>query len=112
MIAMYPGSFDPPTHGHRAIARRAANDYTHLIVAVGVNAFKCPSFLFLFAGEPNVSVCAYAGWTALQARVLGACRHMLLLTYGREAGFRREMGYGTLYEGSLAYKDLTNKRKR
>ncbi|TMB77386.1 MAG: pantetheine-phosphate adenylyltransferase, partial [Chloroflexi bacterium] len=33
-IAVYPGSFDPLTHGHLDIARRAAQHFDTLIIAV------------------------------------------------------------------------------
>jgi len=39
-IALYPGSFDPPTNGHCDIIKRASNLFDHLIVAVAKNPFK------------------------------------------------------------------------
>lgn len=39
-IAVYPGSFDPPTRGHVDIMRRAAARFDRLIVGVGVNSAK------------------------------------------------------------------------
>jgi pantetheine-phosphate adenylyltransferase len=41
-LAIYPGSFDPPTLGHVDIIGRAANVFDELIVAVGHNAEKNP----------------------------------------------------------------------
>jgi transcription elongation factor GreA len=38
--AVCPGSFDPVTHGHLDIVRRAANLFDEVVVAVGVNASK------------------------------------------------------------------------
>ena len=38
--ALFPGSFDPFTAGHEAIARRVAPLFDKLIVAVGVNTEK------------------------------------------------------------------------
>lgn len=43
-IAVYPGSFDPPTNGHLDIARRAAYLFDTLIVAV--YAFPAKDLLF------------------------------------------------------------------
>lgn len=43
-IAVYPGSFDPPTRGHEDLVRRACGLADHLIVAVAVNASKQPLF--------------------------------------------------------------------
>lgn len=39
-LAIYPGSFDPPTLGHVDVIERAARLFDTLIVAVGVNSKK------------------------------------------------------------------------
>ena len=41
-LAIYPGSFDPPTLGHIDIIERAAKMFDQLIVAVGANTEKDP----------------------------------------------------------------------
>lgn len=41
-LAVYPGSFDPPTLGHLDVIERAARLFDRLIVAVGVNSSKSP----------------------------------------------------------------------
>lgn len=41
-MAIYPGSFDPPTLGHLDVVERAARLFETLIVAVGVNSSKTP----------------------------------------------------------------------
>jgi pantetheine-phosphate adenylyltransferase len=41
-LAIYPGSFDPPTLGHLDVIERAANLFDEIIVAVGVNSGKMP----------------------------------------------------------------------
>lgn len=41
-IAIYPGTFDPPTLGHLDIVERAARIFDEVIVAVGVNRSKSP----------------------------------------------------------------------
>ena len=41
-LAVYPGSFDPPTLGHLDVVERAAKLFDHLIVSVGVNRAKAP----------------------------------------------------------------------
>jgi pantetheine-phosphate adenylyltransferase len=43
-IAVYPGSFDPPTKGHEDLVRRSLALADRLIVAVAVNAAKQPLF--------------------------------------------------------------------
>ncbi len=42
---VYPGTFDPITHGHQDIISRATRVVDHLIVGVAVNAGKGPLFL-------------------------------------------------------------------
>ena len=39
-IAVYPGSFDPPTLGHVDIIERAAKLFDKLVVAIGTNSSK------------------------------------------------------------------------
>jgi pantetheine-phosphate adenylyltransferase len=41
-LAIYPGSFDPPTLGHMDIIERASRMFEELIVAVGANNEKDP----------------------------------------------------------------------
>lgn len=40
IIAVYPGSFDPVTHGHLDVIRRAAQLFNELVVGVGQNPGK------------------------------------------------------------------------
>lgn len=40
---VYPGSFNPPTHGHRDIIERALRLFDKVIVAVGTSADKDPA---------------------------------------------------------------------
>ncbi|HTL04417.1 MAG TPA: pantetheine-phosphate adenylyltransferase [Gemmatimonadales bacterium] len=43
-IALYPGSFDPPTRGHEDLIRRSLQLADEVVVAVAVNAAKQPLF--------------------------------------------------------------------
>ena len=43
-IAIYPGTFDPITHGHVDIIQRAGKLFDTVIVAVAANAGKKPAF--------------------------------------------------------------------
>lgn len=43
-IAVYPGTFDPLTHGHRDIAQRAATLFDKVIIAIAHNPKKAPIF--------------------------------------------------------------------
>ena len=78
---LFPGSFDPFTAGHEAIARRIAPLFDRLIVAVGVNSEK--SYMFsvqdrvnrirhILADLPQVEVTYYDGMTVDLCHQLGA----------------------------------------
>ena len=43
-IALYPGSFDPPTRGHEDLIRRSLALADRVIVAVAANSAKQPLF--------------------------------------------------------------------
>lgn len=51
-IAIYPGSFDPPTNGHLSIIRRGLEVFDGLVVAVAHNPAKSP----LFSPEERVEL--------------------------------------------------------
>ena len=80
-IAVYPGSFDPPTRGHEDLLRRslALADEVHL--AVAVNSAKQPLFdlaerlelLRIVVGKADrVKVTSFEGLLADYARQVGA----------------------------------------
>ncbi|MBQ9243228.1 MAG: pantetheine-phosphate adenylyltransferase [Proteobacteria bacterium] len=69
-LAVYAGTFDPPTFGHIDLIRRASRSFGHVIAAIGVNPGKKVMFStderlgFLrtaLADLPNVSCSAYSG---------------------------------------------------
>lgn len=43
-LAVYPGTFDPITHGHTDLVTRAARVFDHLIVAIAESPHKTPFF--------------------------------------------------------------------
>ncbi len=43
-LALYPGTFDPFTYGHRDILERALRVFSHVEVTVGINAEKATLF--------------------------------------------------------------------
>ena len=43
-IAVYPGTFDPITHGHTDMVTRAARVFEHVIVAIAESPHKTPCF--------------------------------------------------------------------
>jgi len=69
-VAVYPGSFDPPTNGHIDIIRRARKVFDRVIVAVATNTNKNPLFTKAervdlirecFRDEPTVEVECFEG---------------------------------------------------
>ena len=80
-IAIYPGSFDPPTRGHEDLIRRSLLLADRLIVAVAVNVSKQPLFgveerlamLRTAVGpDPRIEFVSFEGLLADFARRLGA----------------------------------------
>ncbi|MGH2535023.1 MAG: pantetheine-phosphate adenylyltransferase [Thermomicrobiales bacterium] len=80
--AIYPGSFDPITYGHIDVARRAAQIFDRVVVAIYRGAEK-PYALFTIderiamarealADVPNVLVDSFSGLTVEYARAMGA----------------------------------------
>lgn len=72
IIAIYPGSFDPPTNGHLDLIERGANIFDELIVAILRNPEKHPLFNVaerklmlesMTSAFPNVSVATFDGLT-------------------------------------------------
>lgn len=43
-IGLYPGTFDPVTHGHKDVIRRAAKLVDRLVIGVAINREKGPLF--------------------------------------------------------------------
>lgn len=43
-VAIYPGSFDPPTNGHLSLIQRGLEMFDRLVVAIAVNPKKTPLF--------------------------------------------------------------------
>ncbi len=69
-LAIYPGSFDPPTLGHLDVVERAAKLFDELVVSVGVNSSKnplltieqrCEALRQSVAHLPNVRVTSFSG---------------------------------------------------
>jgi len=80
-IAIYPGSFDPPTRGHEDLIRRSLLLADRLIVAVAVNVSKQPLFTVderlemlrqAVGDDPRVEFVAFEGLLADFARKAGA----------------------------------------
>lgn len=80
-IAVYPGSFDPPTYGHLDIIERSARVFSRVIVAVARNLRKNEMFTTaerlemlrrLTKAHANVEVDSFRGLLVEHARTIGA----------------------------------------
>jgi pantetheine-phosphate adenylyltransferase len=70
--ALYPGTFDPITHGHHDLVRRAAGIFDRVVVGIAVNPGKRPLFEVeervelarkVLADVPKVEVTSFTGLT-------------------------------------------------
>jgi len=80
-LAIYPGSFDPPTRGHEDLARRSLALCDRLIVAVATNSSKQPLFSVeerldllrtAVGSDPRITFERFDGLLADFARTTGA----------------------------------------
>lgn len=65
-IAVYPGSFDPPTNGHVDIVERAARLFDRVVIGVGTNLSKKT----LFSADDRIALMreACAKWKNVEVR--------------------------------------------
>jgi pantetheine-phosphate adenylyltransferase len=93
-IAVYPGSFDPPTNGHLDVIRRAAKLAGTLYVAVATNTSKEP----LFTVEERV---------ALLEQITAAIPHVKVDSFdGLLVGYARQVGASAIFRGLRAVSDF------
>lgn len=80
-IAVFPGSFDPITLGHKSIVLRAMDLFDEIWVAIGNNPDKHSTFYLtyrenwckkVFEKYPKVKVCSYSDLTIDLCKRLGA----------------------------------------
>jgi pantetheine-phosphate adenylyltransferase len=80
-IALYPGSFDPPTRGHEDLVRRAVRLADRLVVAIAINPAKQPLFTVeerlemlrtTVGHDARISFDSFEGLLADYARRIGA----------------------------------------
>ena len=80
-IAIYPGSFDPPTNGHLDLIQRGAKIFETLVVAILRNSEKSPMFSVaerlemlreLTADLPNVRIDTFHGLMVEYAKSMDA----------------------------------------
>ena len=81
ITAIYPGTFDPITHGHTDLVHRAARLFDRVVVAVAANPTKAPVFSLqervamareALGEAPNVEVCGFDSLLADFVRARGA----------------------------------------
>ena len=98
--ALFAGSFDPFTIGHRNIVERALKMFDSVVIGVGVNDGKNPMFPLekrlqdiaqAFADEPRVEVASYKGLTVDFARECGACCLLRGVRNGRDLEYERQI---------------------
>lgn len=97
-LAIYAGSFDPPTNGHLDLVERASKLFPRVLVAIGRNSQRVPLFTVeerlallreICSPYANVSVESFDG---------------LLVNYGKRVGARvivRGLRVGTDFEYEL-----------
>lgn len=80
-VAVFTGSFDPFTIGHKSIVDRAIGMFDTLIIGIGINTSKTPwmpleerleRIRAIYADEPKVKVMAFDGLATRFARENGA----------------------------------------
>lgn len=76
-IAIFPGSFDPFTKGHEDVARRGAQMFDKLIIAIGNNSSKqryipvdvmISKIKAVFSDVENIEVTSFSGLTSAYAK--------------------------------------------
>ncbi|MGA3125217.1 MAG: pantetheine-phosphate adenylyltransferase [Candidatus Korobacteraceae bacterium] len=80
VIAIYPGSFDPPTNGHLDLIQRGAKIFDELVVAILRNSEKAP----LFSVEERLEMLreSISQWENVRVESFAG----LLVDYARERG--------------------------
>ena len=100
-IAVFPGSFDPITTGHKSIILRARNLFDEIYVAIGVNAEKKNLFSveqrlewikLVFKDHPDIKVIAYEGLTVDYCKEIGAQFILRGLRTSADFEFERSIG--------------------
>ncbi len=80
-IALFPGTFDPFTNGHKDIVTKGLDLFDEIIIAIGVNALKKTMFTLetrknwidsIYKDEPKVRVVDYSGLTIQFCAEIGA----------------------------------------
>lgn len=101
-LAIYPGSFDPPTNGHLDVVRRAADLFPRVIVAVGIHPSRKPLFTLeerlelmrqVCDGIPNITIQSFEGLLADFARSVHARVIVRGLRVGADFEYELQMAH-------------------
>lgn len=99
--AVFPGSFDPMTVGHKSIIERALKIFDEIIVAVGVNNTKSAMFDIdqrvkwideIFADEPKIKIDKFTGLTVDYCKKVDAKFILRGLRTSADFEFERSIG--------------------
>ncbi|WP_062015890.1 pantetheine-phosphate adenylyltransferase [Aureimonas sp. AU4] len=98
-IALYTGSFDPPTLGHLAVLDTALRLFDRVVVAIGVHPGKAPllpaeeraRLLRACRADARVSVVFFEGLAVDEARRQGACAMVRGLRDGTDLDYEMQM---------------------
>lgn len=92
--ALYPGTFDPVTHGHLDVVRRAAHIFDRVVVAVAMSARKKTWF-------------SLKERLALMRAATRDIRGVEIVTFdGLLVEFARKMNIGVIVRGLRAFSDF------
>ena len=93
-VAIYPGSFDPPTNGHIDILERSARLFDRVVIGVGRNLSKKT----LFDAEQRIE---------LMRDACAACRNVEVRAFdGLQVTFAKEVGASFIIRGIRALSDF------
>ena len=93
-VAIYPGSFDPPTNGHLDIVERASRLFDRVVIGVGRNLSKKT----VFTADERVS---------LMREACSALENVEVLTFDSlQVEFARQVGASFIIRGIRALSDF------
>ena len=93
-VAIYPGSFDPPTNGHLDIVERSARLFDRVVIGVGRNLSKKT----LFDADQRV---------ALMSEACKSCSNVEVRSFdGLQVTFAKEVGASFIIRGLRALSDF------
>ena len=93
-VAIYPGSFDPPTNGHLDIVERSARLFDRVVIGVGRNLSKKT----VFTADERV---------ALMGDACKACRNVEVRAFdGLQVEFAKASGASFIIRGIRALSDF------